>query len=236
MSIDLNFWKCKEGAHPEPGEVYKKVCCDRETARELEVLPIEGILERIGEEFADWDRTAPDTYEKADSGSFQISAVPQAVRVDCYGMSRSDRKRFSAVLSEFQCPLYDPQLGIRFDQILLRLHEEAAEYRQVAEQEIAKLLPGLEITVEPVDHAEGPQPLTATKKLQLEIYIHRAKTLTKVTANIFAGPVWASRPCQCKTAQLAEPDAAREILSGLIGKSIGRAVGDLFERTDLYAK
>ena len=116
------------------------------------------------------------------------------------------------MLSGFCCPLYDPQLGVRFDKILVRLHEEAVGYEERARQEITKLLPGLEIAVEPVEYPEGPRPLTATGELQLEIYIHRAKTLTKVTSNIFAGTFWSSRPCQCKTALLAEPETAHGIL------------------------
>ena len=48
-------------------------------------------------------------------GAFQIFTIPQAVRIDCYGMQEADLNSLVDILIEFGCPLYDPQISTRFD-------------------------------------------------------------------------------------------------------------------------
>ena len=41
--------------------------------------------------------------------------TPQFVRIDCYGMKGEDMNKFIDILDEYGCPLYDSQVGERFD-------------------------------------------------------------------------------------------------------------------------
>ena len=47
MSMDLNFWKYKEGVPHDNNMVYELACCDGKTIEELENLPIDEILKKI---------------------------------------------------------------------------------------------------------------------------------------------------------------------------------------------
>ena len=146
-------------------------------------------------------------------------------------MNQADMKRFSSLMSKFECPLYDPQQGMRFDKIAAFLIGEAGEYQAQVEQEFSRLLPRMEIITQTVNWDEYVQISKALTHIKYDAIIHRAKTLTKVTSSIQFGRALANRPCQCKTAQLADPDQARQLLEGLLRKSIERVVNDLLERT-----
>lgn len=154
------------------------------------------------------------------------------VRFDCYSMEQADMKRFSAVMSKFGCPLYDPQKNVRFDRIAAFLVDEAGEYKAQAEQEFARLLPRLEVETQVVSWEEYTR---LSKELghviQYNAVIHRAKAITKVTSFMQFGGGWANRPCQCETARLADKDQARQILEELLQTSIERVVSDFLERT-----
>ena len=130
MSIDLNFWKYQKDTYLDNAAVYQKACCDNEQVEGLEALPIEDILKETASAFHDWNGLDVFNYEEREGqGAFQISATPQTVRFDCYSMKQADMKRFSAVMSKFGCPLYDPQLGVRFDKIAAFLIDGAGEYK-----------------------------------------------------------------------------------------------------------
>lgn len=115
MSYDLNFWRYREGAAHDHDKVYAAACCEGETLPELEDLPISDILRKIGETFSHWDALSPTDYENPNGGAFQITATPQIVRIDCYGVSGDDMNRLMDILIAFGCPLYDPQISERFD-------------------------------------------------------------------------------------------------------------------------
>ena len=115
MSYDLNFWKYKPGVSLDHQAVYERLS-DGEEVDGLEELPIETMLARIGEVFSKWERIDDRNYEHPDLGSFQLSTTSQFVRVDCYGMDGEDMNPFIDIGTEFGCPLYDPQVGQRFDE------------------------------------------------------------------------------------------------------------------------
>lgn len=115
MSINLDFWKYKKGQKVDYELVYQKACCDGEALDELEELPVQDILQRTEEVFADWVEIDPENYEKEGHGAFSIYTTPQIIRFDCYDMSGDDMSRMINIMREFNCPLYDPQLGERFD-------------------------------------------------------------------------------------------------------------------------
>lgn len=232
MGIDLNFWKYESGTYLDNALVYQKACCNHEKIEGLDALPIEDILNEIAVAFHGWDSCDRFNYEKKEGqGSFQISATPQTVRLDCYSMEQADMKRFSVIMSKFGCPLYDPQQGVRFDKIAAFLIDEAGEYESQAAHEFSRLLPHLEVITQAVSWDEYVRLSKEIKHIQYNAIIHRGEKLTKVTSFMQFGNAWASRPCQCKTAQLAEKDQARKLLEELLQKSMERVVNDFRERT-----
>ncbi len=231
MSADLNFWKYKKDIYLDNMIVYQNACCDNKEIEGLEVLPIEDIIKEISTTFQEWNSLDPYNYERKGLGAFQISTTPQTVRFDCYSMEKADMKRFSSIMSKFACPLYDPQQGVRFDKIAVFLIDEAGEYKTQVEQEFSRLLPRLEIITRLVNWNEYVQLSKTLSHIKYNAIIHRAKTLTKVTSFLQFGRAWANRPCQCKTAQLADKDNAHQLLEELLQKSIERVVNDFLVGT-----
>lgn len=114
MSYDLNFWRYKSGIQLSHQAVYEQLS-DGNEVEGLEDLPIDEIRRRIAEEFAkDWQQLDHNTWE-GESAAFQLYTTSQFFRVDCYGVLEEEMNRIIDVLSEFGCPLYDPQVGQRFD-------------------------------------------------------------------------------------------------------------------------
>ncbi len=232
MSIDLNFWKYQDGTYLDNVAVYRSACCDQEEVEGLALLPIEDILSEMAAAFQDWNAFDVFNYEKKDgSGSFQISTTPQTVRFDCYSMERADMKRFSTVMSKFGCPLYDPGQGVRFDKIAVLLVDEAGEYKMQVERAFARLLPRMETAAQVVTWEEYVRLSRELDQIKYNAVIHRAKTMTKVTSFMQFGNAWANRPCQCKTAKLADQETAASVLKELLIKSLERVVIDFLERT-----
>lgn len=233
MGVDFNFWKVQDGIDLDCAAVYETACCNHEHVEGLAVLPIEEILNETAAVFGDWNAVDLWNYEKKDGqGSFQIATTPQMVRFDCYAMEREDMKRFSSMMSRFDCPLYDSQQGVRFDKIVAFLTDEAGEYQEQVEREFARLLPRLEVTAQALTWEEYVQrSKEKSGHIHYNAVIHRAKTVTKVTSFLQFGNAFANRPCQCKTAQLADEGEARKVLEELLVKSIGRVVEDFLGRT-----
>ncbi len=115
MSVELDFWKYKADARKNDGEVYDTVCCGGGSMEGLAELPVGEIIEKIAETFSDWRAIGRVDYEKDGSGTFSVSTTPQSVRIDCYDMSGEDMSRLIELMEDFDCPLYDPRLGERFD-------------------------------------------------------------------------------------------------------------------------
>lgn len=232
MGIDFNFWKYQNNTYLDNTAVYQTACCDHKKIDGLEILPTEEILKETAAAFPDFHPIDPFHYEKKDGqGSFQISTTPQTVRFDCYSMERVDCKRFSSLMAKFECPLYDPQLGVRFDQIAVFLVDEAGEYKTQVEQVFSRLLPRFTITTQAVGWDEYVQLSKGLAQIKYNALIHRAKTMTKVVSFLQFGSAFANRPCQCKTALLKEEEPARQLLGELLEKSMGRVVDDFLERT-----
>lgn len=231
MSIDLNFWKYQNKVYLDHESVYQHACCDNHIVEGLSPLPIEDILTETAKAFSEWTSIDPFHYEHNEQGAFQISTTPQTVRFDCYSMKQADMKRFSSIMSTFGCPLYDPQQGVRFDKIVVFLADEAGSYKTQVEQEFSRLLPRLEITAQMGTWDEYVHLSKTLHHIHYNAVIHRAKSLTKVTSFMQFGNTWANRPCQCKTALLADQAKAYTLLEELLIKSIRRVVDDFLART-----
>ena len=114
MSYDLNFWRYQDAVSLNHQDVCEQLCAG-ETVEGLMNLPVKHILTRIAEAFsANWTRFGNDCWE-SDRGAFQLYTTDQYVCVHCYGMTGDDMNIFIDILLEFDCPLYDPQVGERFD-------------------------------------------------------------------------------------------------------------------------
>ena len=232
MGMDLSYWKYKEGTDLSPREVYQTACCDGLPAEGLEELPIEAILAEIETAYAKWERMDQATWEKETGGGFQLFTTPQIFRVDCYGLPREEVARFSERMKRYGCPVYDPQQGCRFDRLTVTLYGEAADIRDAVEEQAGIAFPGLplgEVRCEPVP--EGAVSLPKPEHPALELFVHRGKTMTKVTANLFFGSGWTSRPTQCKTALLTGPEETQKRLAKLAGTAMKRAAEDLRQRS-----
>lgn len=125
---ELCFWKYKTGVPQNDKAVYEKACCDGEITDELEILPINEIMERLSGVFSDWTvQNDGKDFEKEDRGSFRIFKTPQTVRFDCYDLREFDTTAIMAVMFGFGIELYDPQTSIRYNTLntpkILR-HEE----------------------------------------------------------------------------------------------------------------
>jgi hypothetical protein len=116
VSYDLGFWKVKPGVKLEAQEVYEKLCRG-ERVEGLEEPPIEEIIERIHKAFAvGWTRLDHWTWE-APKKSFQVFTTPQFFHLNCGGMTGQEMNVFVEIGLEFDCFLYDPQTGIRYEGI-----------------------------------------------------------------------------------------------------------------------
>lgn len=231
MGMDLSFWRCKEGVDLPAGLVYQRACCDGQAVEGLEELPIDAIVREVEKAFPKWEQLDAHTYEKETGGSFQLFTTPQSFRVDCYGMNRQDMARISAILAGYGCPVYDPQQGVRFDRLAVSLAGEGATCREAVEEELTRLFPGLPFTIEEVPTPEGPVALPKPEHPVLEVFVHRGKSITKVTVNLLFGSGWTSRPTQCKTALLTNPEETKARLSKLAKTALGRAAEDMRQRS-----
>lgn len=232
MSIDLSYWKTSPGAEPDPKAVYQAACCDGREMEGLEPLPIDAILAEMENTFSKWERMDKATWEKETGGGFQLFTTPQVLRVDGCGLSREEMARFSEMMKGYGCPLYDPQQGCRFDSLTIYLYGEAADIREAVEAEAKTAFSGLPVTevrCEPVP--EGAMALPKPEHPVLEVFVHRGKSITKVTVNLFFGSGWTSRPTQCKTALLTEPEETKKRLAKLSETAMKRAAEDLRQRS-----
>ncbi len=117
MSADYGFWKYKSKAAAHDDQRVYTLLSNGDSVVGLQELPVDSIRGHIREVFSDWKWLDQDNCEgPPGKGSFALSATPQFVRFDCYSMSGVDRNRiFDAMTGKFGCPLYDPQIGERFD-------------------------------------------------------------------------------------------------------------------------
>jgi hypothetical protein len=114
MSYDLYFWRYKAGVKLEHQQVCE-LLADSKRVDGLEELPIDEVLLRVNQVFADWEKLDDVTFESGDRGAFQVFSTSQSFGVNCSGMPGEEINKFIDIGTEFKCPLYDPQVGERFD-------------------------------------------------------------------------------------------------------------------------
>jgi hypothetical protein len=50
-------------------------------------------------------------------GAFQVTTTSQSVKIDCYGTEGKTMNKLVDIMQEFKCPLYDPQVPERYDEM-----------------------------------------------------------------------------------------------------------------------
>ena len=50
-------------------------------------------------------------------GAFYVKTTPNSVKIDCYGTVGTTMDKLVDILDEFKCPLYDPQVPQRYDEM-----------------------------------------------------------------------------------------------------------------------
>lgn len=112
---ELLFWNYEEEVYLNHQEVYEALV-EKEPVKGLQELPVTTILNRIANVFASWERVDTHSFKnKQGVGAFHIITTPQSVQVNCYGTKGTDMEKICAILEEFHCPLYDPQIPVRYD-------------------------------------------------------------------------------------------------------------------------
>ena len=114
---ELLFWRYKEGIYLNHHEVYEALD-DLKEIEGLEVLPVEVICNRINTLFSKWERVDENSWKNQNgNGAFHVKTTNQSVKIDCYGTEGKTMNVLVSILEEFKCPLYDPQVPERYDEM-----------------------------------------------------------------------------------------------------------------------
>jgi hypothetical protein len=114
---ELLFWKYKEGIYLNHQEVYEAIEALQEVDG-LETLTVTVILNRINSVFSKWERVDEFSWKNNDGpGAFCVKTTSQSIKIDCYGTVGKTMDRLVDIMDEFQCPLYDPQVPERYDEM-----------------------------------------------------------------------------------------------------------------------
>ncbi|QSB26090.1 hypothetical protein [Flavobacterium sp. CLA17] len=114
---ELLFWKYLDEIYLNHHEVYEALVEEQEVEG-LEKLPVDVIMNRIRSVFSQWEKVDDNSWKNtAEKGAFQVITTPQSVRIDCYGTEGKTMNQLVSLMEEFKCPLYDPQVPERYDEM-----------------------------------------------------------------------------------------------------------------------
>lgn len=114
---ELLFWKYLEGVYLNHQEVYEALEVEP-TIEGLEALPVQVILNRIASVFSKWEKVDDTSWKNTNGvGAFHVRTTPQSIQIDCYGTEGKTMDKLVDVMDEFKCPLYDPQVPERYDEM-----------------------------------------------------------------------------------------------------------------------
>lgn len=114
---ELLFWKYQDGIYLNHHLVYEALA-EQEIVEGLEELPVQVILNRIASVFSKWEKVDENSWKNNNGvGAFHIRTTPQSIKVDCYGTEGKTMDLLVDIMEEFKCPLYDPQVPERYDEM-----------------------------------------------------------------------------------------------------------------------
>jgi hypothetical protein len=115
---ELVFWKYLEGIYLNHHEIYEVISEESTVIEGLEELPVQVILNRISSVFSKWEKVDDDSWKNNSGiGAFHIRTTPQSIKIDCYGTEGKTMDILVNIMEEFKCPLYDPQVPERYDEM-----------------------------------------------------------------------------------------------------------------------
>lgn len=113
---ELLFWKYEDELYLNNQEVYEALI-EQERVEGLQELPVATILNRIANVFSNWEKEDEFSYKNTQGkGAFHIITTPQSIQINCYGTVGTDMNKLCDILEEYKCPLYDPQVPMRYDE------------------------------------------------------------------------------------------------------------------------
>jgi len=114
MSYDLVFWKQKSNAVESPSEIHR-LLMEGAKPDSLANIPVDNLLDRVRETFPGIAEDGGLVFwEGGDRGMFEVTLSPRHVHFSCRGLNADDINCLIDIAHEFECPLYDPQVDIRF--------------------------------------------------------------------------------------------------------------------------
>jgi len=114
---ELLFWKYLDEVYLNHHEVYEAID-DQQEVEGLEGLPITVIMNRINSVFSTWEKVDENSWKNLNGkGAFHVKTTPQSVKIDCYGTEGKTMNLLVDTMAEFKCPLYDPQVPERYDEM-----------------------------------------------------------------------------------------------------------------------
>lgn len=117
IMYELLFWRYIEEIYLNHHEVYEALA-EKQEVEGLQELPVEVIVNRINSIFSQWERVDENSWKNPNGkGAFQVITTPQSVKIDCYGTEGKTMNQLVSVMEEFKCPLYDPQVPERYDEM-----------------------------------------------------------------------------------------------------------------------
>lgn len=113
---ELLFWQYQDGIYLNHHLVYEALV-EQQAVDGLETLPVQVILNRINKVFDSWEKVDESSWKNTNGkGAFHINTTPQSIQIDCYGTEGKTMDLLADTLEEFKCPLYDPQVPVRYDE------------------------------------------------------------------------------------------------------------------------
>jgi hypothetical protein len=114
---ELLFWQYQDGIYLNHHLVYEALV-EQHEVEGLEILPVDVILNRINSVFSSWEKVDENSWKNTKGkGAFHVKTTPQSIQIDCYGTEGKTMNLLSDTLEEFKCPLYDPQVPVRYDEM-----------------------------------------------------------------------------------------------------------------------
>jgi hypothetical protein len=114
---ELLFWQYQDGIYLNHHLVYEALV-EQQEVEGLETLPVQVILNRINSVFANWEKVDENSWKNnKGKGAFQIKTTSQSIQIACYGTEGKTMDLLVDTLAEFKCPLYDPQVPERYDEM-----------------------------------------------------------------------------------------------------------------------
>jgi hypothetical protein len=115
MSYDLAFWKQKPTCTASPSSIYGDLLEGR-AVDGLETIPTTEFITRVQERFLGISTDGGLTFwEGGKRGMFELCSSDQHVHFCCRQMSGDDMNILVDIAVAFDCRLYDPQTGKRYD-------------------------------------------------------------------------------------------------------------------------